>query len=156
MGLYAVCVLPYAVLFLGGQRPKDRRYRLETVQTVTHALAFCTEPGDTVLSFNQHAPVLARRPAAPGLAVGGVATVPRLLPADRRRSGLFDEAALRGALAAGRYRAIVYEPTFFDDGPAPLAARYRRVLGRDSVAVYVRDDVLCPLAFIEGAPAPAR
>jgi hypothetical protein len=75
--------------------------------------------------------------------VGGPAVVPLLSPAHRRQTGLFNEADLRRVLAEGNYPVVVYEPTFFDDGPAPLAARYRRAAGRDSVAVYVRQDVVC-------------
>ena len=134
---YALGAVPYAVLFIGGVRAPDARYRQATVRAVTGVLERCTAPRDTLLAFSPHGPVLARRPAMRGVEVGGVAVVPLLTPAERRTAGLLDAPGLRAALASGRAAAVVYEDGFVDDTTGAFGA-YRLALARDGLRVYVR------------------
>ena len=145
--VYAAFAAPFAALFVGGVRAKDRRARLPTVAAAVAAVERCAAPADTVLGFNQHVPVLARRPALPGMEVGGVGVVPHLTPRERAAvAGLFAEADLRAAIAAGRATVVVREPGFTDDGDAALRSRYVRVWVRDSLSVWARRGSSCALA----------
>jgi len=136
--VYIASLVPYGVIFLGGIRDHDKRYKINEIKSVTSEMLSVSDRSDTVLSeWPGYTFITEQTPLPYTEIIGGEYKLP-LTHTEYMKHSLADWEYLEDMVLAGTPELIVTLNEPPDQYAAALGQSYKKTFQSDVVRVYKR------------------